>query len=139
MRALARISPRMSRRMLGTAVMAGTLALAPLSAPVASGTTATLAGAAAEEFADDATALSGARTVRGADSHAAEPNELTAAKAQAMDDDLRKKLASARSEGRLSASAEAGVAAAVTIPVYFHVIHSGTTGKLSLDPRDPRQ
>ncbi|MFH8578112.1 zinc metalloprotease [Streptomyces zaomyceticus] len=121
----------MSRRMLGTAVMAGTLALAPLSAPVASGTTATLAGASAEECADDATALSGARKVRGADSHAAEPNELTAAKAKAMDDDLRKKLASARSEGRLSASAEAGVAAAVNIPVYFHVIHSGTTGKLS--------
>ncbi|MFD8642877.1 zinc metalloprotease [Streptomyces zaomyceticus] len=120
----------MSRRMLGTAVMAGTLALAPLSAPVASGTTATLAGASAEECADDATALSGARKVRGADSHAAEPNELTAAKAKAMDDDLKKKLASARSEGRLSASAEAG-AAAVSIPVYFHVIHSGTTGKLS--------
>lgn len=88
-------------------------------------------GASAEECADDATALSGARKVRGADSHAAEPNELTAAKAKAMDDDLRKKLASARSEGRLSASAEAGVAAAVNIPVYFHVIHSGTTGKLS--------
>ncbi|MFG2836693.1 zinc metalloprotease [Streptomyces zaomyceticus] len=120
----------MSRRMLGTAVMAGTLALAPLSAPVASGTTATLAGASAEECADDATALSAARKVRGADSHAAEPNELTAAKAKAMDDDLKKKLASARSEGRLSASAEAG-AAAVNIPVYFHVIHSGTTGKLS--------
>ncbi|MFD7962511.1 zinc metalloprotease [Streptomyces zaomyceticus] len=120
----------MSRRMLGTAVMAGTLALAPLSAPVASGTTATLAGASAEECADDATALSGARKVRGADSHAAEPNELTAAKAKAMDDDLKKKLASARSEGRLSASAAAG-ATAVNIPVYFHVIHSGTTGKLS--------
>ncbi|WP_406057650.1 zinc metalloprotease [Streptomyces sp. NBC_01077] len=124
----------MSRRMLGTAVMAGTLALAPLSAPVASGTTtATLAGASAEECADgtaDATALSGARKARGADSHAAEPNEVTAAKAAAMDADFKKKLSAARSEARLGASA-GRAAAVVNIPVYFHVIHSGTTGKLS--------
>lgn len=130
MRALVRISPRMSRRMLGTAVMAGTLALAPLSAPVATGAATTLAGASAEECADGTTTLSGARKARGADTHAAEPNDVTAAKAKAMDDDLKKKLASARSEGRLSATA-ADAAAAVSIPVYFHVIHSGTTGKLS--------
>ncbi|WP_367825741.1 zinc metalloprotease [Streptomyces sp. LMG1-1-1.1] len=120
----------MSRRMLGTAVMAGTLALAPLSAPVATGAATTLAGASAEECADGTTTLSGARKARGADTHAAEPNDVTAAKAKAMDDDLKKKLASARSEGRLSATA-ADAAAAVSIPVYFHVIHSGTTGKLS--------
>lgn len=130
MRALVRISPRMSRRMLGTAVMAGTLALAPLSAPVASGTTATLAGASAEKCADDAGALSGARKARGAGGHAAEPNEVTAAKAAAMDADFKKKLSAARSEARLGASA-GRAAAAVNIPVYFHVIHSGTTGKLS--------
>ncbi|MEV8586267.1 zinc metalloprotease [Streptomyces sp. NPDC051180] len=119
----------MSRRMLGTAVMAGTLALAPLSAPVATGAATTLAGASAEKCADGTTALSGARKARGADTHAAEPNDVTAAKAKAMDDDLKKKLAAARSEGRLSAAA--GAAAVVNIPVYFHVIHSGTTGKLS--------
>ncbi|MEU3425651.1 zinc metalloprotease [Streptomyces gardneri] len=119
----------MSRRIFGTAVMAGTLALAPLSAPVATGaSTATLAGASAEECADDA-GVSSARKARGADSHAAEPNELSAAKAKAMDDDLKKKLASAAVQGRLSATADA--AAVVNIPVYFHVIHSGTTGKLS--------
>ncbi|WP_435975277.1 zinc metalloprotease [Streptomyces sp. Qhu_M48] len=111
--------------------MAGTLALAPLSAPSVAGgaTTATLAGASAEECVDGTAAVSGARKARGADDHAAEPNEVTAAKAKSMDDDLRKKLASARSQGRLSASA--GAAAVVNIPVYFHVIHSGTTGKLS--------
>ncbi len=129
MRALVRISPRMTRRMLGTAVMAGTLALAPLSAPVATGAATTLAGASAEECEDGTATLSGARKERGADSHAAEPNEVTASKAKAMDDDLKKKLAAARSEGRLSAAADA--AAVVNIPVYFHVIHSGTTGKLS--------
>ncbi|MDV9192701.1 zinc metalloprotease [Streptomyces sp. SR27] len=114
----------MSRRMLGTAVMAGTLALAPLSAPAAIGGTA-LAGASAEKCADDAGALSGARKARGADSHAAEPNELSAAKAKSMDEDFKKKLSAARSTGT------AGVAAGATIPVYFHVVHSGTTGKLS--------
>ncbi|MFD3536145.1 zinc metalloprotease [Streptomyces sp. NPDC058664] len=119
--------------MLGTAVMAGTLALAPLSAPVATGAaTTTLAGASAEECVDghdDHEALSGARKARGAESHAHEPNEVTAAQAKAMDDDFKKKLSAARAEGRLSATA--GAAAVVNIPVYFHVIHSGTTGKLS--------
>ncbi|MET9676181.1 zinc metalloprotease [Streptomyces sp. NPDC006482] len=115
--------------MLGTAVMAGTLALAPLSAPVATGAaTATLAGASVEECADDA-GLSGARKARGAAGHAAEPNEVTAAQAKAMDDDFKKKLTAARAESRLSATADA--AAVVNIPVYFHVVHSGTTGKLS--------
>lgn len=132
MRALARISPRMSRRVIGTAVMAGTLALAPLSAPVATGASTTLAGASAEECADGA--LSGARKARGADHHAAEPNELSAAQAKAMDADLEKRLsalspAARTGAGRAAASGRA--AAAVSIPVYFHVIHSGTTGKLS--------
>ncbi|MEV7672388.1 zinc metalloprotease [Streptomyces sp. NPDC007872] len=133
MRALARISPRTSRRVIGTAVMAGTLALAPLSAPVATGAaTTTLAGASAEECADGA--VSGARKARGADHHAAEPNELSAAQAKAMDADLKKRLSAltpaARTDaGRAAASGRA--AAAVSIPVYFHVIHSGTTGKLS--------
>ncbi|MFF0481667.1 zinc metalloprotease [Streptomyces sp. NPDC004435] len=128
MRALVRISPRTSRRVLGTAVLAGTLALAPFSAPVVAQASPTLAGAAAEECDEDS-ALSGARKERGAEAHAHEPNEVTAAKAEAMDDDLRKKLAAARSNGRVSAQADA--AAVVTIPVYFHVVHSGTTGKLS--------
>ncbi|WP_395360141.1 zinc metalloprotease [Streptomyces sp. YH02] len=124
----------MSRRMIGTAVMAGTLALAPLSAPVASGTT-TLAGASAEECVDGTEAaddhgLSGARKARGADGHAHEPNEVSAAKAAAMDADFQKKLSAARAENRLSGSADRA-AAVVNIPVYFHVIHSGTTGKLS--------
>ncbi|CAM5561625.1 zinc metalloprotease [Streptomyces tanashiensis] len=127
MRALVRISPRMTRRLMGTAVLAGTLAIAPLSAPVAAPAGAALASA--EECADGTTALSGARKARGAADHDAEPNEVTASKAKAMDDDLKKKLSAARSSGRLSASA--GAAAVVNIPVYFHVVHSGTTGKLS--------
>ncbi|WP_435056932.1 zinc metalloprotease [Streptomyces sp. bgisy060] len=117
----------MTRRLMGTAVMAGTLAIAPLSAPVAAPAGATLAST--EECTDGTATLSGARKVRGAADHGAEPNEVSAAKAKAMDDDLKKKLSTARSSGRLSASAEA--AAVVNIPVYFHVIHSGSTGKLT--------
>ncbi|WP_432086540.1 zinc metalloprotease [Streptomyces sp. bgisy095] len=137
MRALVRISPRTSRRVIGTAVMAGTLALAPLSAPVATGAaTADRASASlsAEECEDGTGAVSAARKARGADSHAAEPNEVSAAQAKAMDADLKKRLASlspAATASAARAAASGRAAAAVTIPVYFHVIHSGTTGKLS--------
>ncbi|MFD0371854.1 zinc metalloprotease [Streptomyces sp. NPDC059071] len=119
----------MSRRLLGTAVMAGTLALAPLSAPAAAPSTATLAGASAEKCEDGTAALSGARKAKG-DAHKAEPNEITADQAKAMDADLKKRVAAAWTDSRLSPSAAEG-ATAVSIPVYFHVIHSGTTGKLS--------
>ncbi|MFB7867882.1 zinc metalloprotease [Streptomyces sp. NPDC056069] len=98
--------------------MAGTLALAPLSAP------SMTAQASAEKCAADASALSGARKAKGHASEA-EPNEVTAAQAKAMDADLRMRVSEARVAGRASA------AATVTVPVYFHVIHSGTTGKLS--------
>ncbi|MGW7430784.1 zinc metalloprotease [Streptomyces sp. NPDC054861] len=116
----------MSRRMLGTAVMAGTLALAPLSAPSAAPTpTTSAASLSAEDCADGTDALSSARKSRGATAHAAEPNEVSAAQAKAMDADLKKRLESARSQGMRA------TAAVVDIPVYFHVIHSGTTGKLT--------
>ncbi len=115
--------------MLGTAVMAGTLALAPLSAPAAAPATTTLAGASVEECADGTAALSGARKAKG-DAHKAEPNEVTAAQAKAMDADLKKRVAEARLSGRADASRALG-ATTVSIPVYFHVIHSGSTGKLS--------
>ncbi|MFI8516492.1 zinc metalloprotease [Streptomyces sp. NPDC085481] len=107
--------------------MAGTLALAPLSAPAATpATTNTLASA--EKCADDASALSGARKAKGSATKA-EPNEVTAAQAKAMDADLKKRVSEARVSGaRVSAAAGA---TAVSIPVYFHVIHSGTTGKLT--------
>ncbi|MFF2568120.1 zinc metalloprotease [Streptomyces sp. NPDC058084] len=118
----------MTRRMLGTAVMAGTLALAPLSAPAATPSTTTLASA--EKCADDASALSGARKAKG-NATKAEPNEVTAVQAKAMDADLKKRVSEARVAGRATAAAGTTAAATVTIPVYFHVIHSGTTGKLS--------
>lgn len=123
MRTLARISPRIRHRAIGIAVLAGTLALAPLSAPAgAAAAKVSTASASAEKCAStDATA----REARPSGTkHASDPNELTAAQAKAMDTQLKARLADRRVSG-------ATLAAGATIPVYFHVIHSGTTGKLT--------
>ncbi|MFF4322230.1 zinc metalloprotease [Streptomyces sp. NPDC001568] len=110
-----------------TAVLAGTLALTPLSTP----TTLAAAKTPAEVCAEEGTtgAAANARVARPEDEHAADPNEVTDAQVKAMDADLKKKL------GRLGPQQldglRAGAAAATTIPVYFHVIHNGTAGKLT--------
>ncbi|MEU5508559.1 zinc metalloprotease [Streptomyces fungicidicus] len=120
MRTLARISSLSRRRLLGTAVVAGTLLLTPLSAP----TTVAAEGARTAECADDApTAAREARPGHG--EHTAEPNEISEARAQAMDRELRAKLDKLRSAGGSTAAA-----ASTTVPVYFHVIHNGEAGKL---------
>ena len=133
MRTFARISPRLRNRVIGTAIMAGTLALSPLSAPSgiaaakAPGTKATAATSAANECAEDTGTSAAARKSRpvgGTQAH--EPNEVTAAKAQAMDAYLKNRVEAARADGRRFSAA-----ATTTIPVYFHVIHSGSTGKLT--------
>ncbi|AWT42674.1 zinc metalloprotease [Streptomyces actuosus] len=122
MRALARISPLMRRRLLGAAAVAGTLMLSPLSAPTGVATAAPADTACAD------TAPATAREARpAAGAHIAEPNEVTEARAQAMDADLKKKLDQLRSNGRSVSS----LAASATVPVYFHVIHDGTKGQLS--------
>ncbi|MFF9282110.1 zinc metalloprotease [Streptomyces griseosporeus] len=122
MRALARISPLMRRRLLGAAAVAGTLMLSPLSAPTGVATAAPADTACAD------TAPATAREARpAAGAHTAEPNEVTEARAQAMDADLKKKLDQLRSNGRSVSS----LAASATVPVYFHVIHDGTKGQLS--------
>ncbi|MFE1440693.1 M43 family zinc metalloprotease [Streptomyces sp. NPDC058739] len=123
MRAFARISPHMRRRLIGTAAVAGTLLLTPLSAP----TSVAAAGTTGAECAEDSAPAAAREAKPGAGQTVAEPNEVTAAKAQAMDADLQKRLDKLRTSGKRVTAA----AAATTVPVYFHVIHSGTTGKLS--------
>ncbi|MEV5312177.1 MULTISPECIES: zinc metalloprotease [unclassified Streptomyces] len=131
MRALARISPSTRRRVLATAVVAGTLMLTPLSAPTGVAAAGTLAAADCVEdtHADThANAPATAREARpGSGEHAAEPNAVSAAKAQAMEADLRKKLDKLPGNGR-------SLSATATIPVYFHVVHDGAAGQL--DPAD---
>ncbi|GHD28393.1 zinc metalloprotease [Streptomyces galbus] len=125
MRAFARTSPQTRRRLLGTAAVAGTLMLAPLSTPTGVAAAGTLAHTAASACADTADAT--ARQARpGNGAHAAEPNEVTEAGAQAMNADLRKKLDQLRVSGR-----NVSAVAAASIPVYFHVIHDGAKGQLS--------
>ncbi|WP_299531343.1 zinc metalloprotease [uncultured Streptomyces sp.] len=111
----------MRRRLLATAALAATLALAPVSASPVNAAAAP-GGAACTDDASSATA----RQARpGAHTGAHEPNEVAAATARTMDADLRTRLAERRSSGVTAAAAGA------SIPVYFHVIHSGTTGKLT--------
>ncbi|MFF7444983.1 MULTISPECIES: M43 family zinc metalloprotease [unclassified Streptomyces] len=124
MRALARITPSTRRRLLGTAVMAGTLLLTPLSAPT--GVAAAQAPAADCADTDTHAAAREAHPGHGG-GNVAEPNEISAAKAQSMDAALRAKLDKLPSSGSRSLAA----AASTTIPVYFHVVHNGTTGKLT--------
>ncbi|MFD4945120.1 zinc metalloprotease [Streptomyces sp. NPDC058409] len=129
MRTLARISPRIRNRAIGTAVLAGTLALAPLSASTGSAAAkaspSSASAASAEKCASEASTGATAREARpSGTNHAADPNELTTSQAKAMDTQLKERLAARRVSGST-------LAAGATVPVYFHVIHSGTTGKLT--------
>ncbi|GAA4923398.1 zinc metalloprotease [Streptomyces coeruleoprunus] len=129
MRALARIAPRSPHRVLGAVALAGTLALAPFSAPTGA-SAATAPVAAAEECVEETGASAHARETRPGAIEAHEPNEVTAAKAEAMEADLQKRLKAAKAKG-LDSSRFDMAAVSTTIPVYFHVIHDGTKGKLS--------
>ncbi|WP_424214204.1 zinc metalloprotease [Streptomyces sp. BI20] len=126
MRASARISPRLRRSLMGSAALAGALVLAPMSAPT---TLAASPSTPAERCAETAPAsgAANARVARGTEQHASDPNELTEAQVKAMDADLKAKQKAAQGQARSLRAAEA----VVTIPVYVHVIHSGTTGKLT--------
>lgn len=125
MRALARISPLLRRRLMGAAVLTGTLAFTPLAAP-------TVVSAApktgAEVCAESASGPANARVARPKDKAAAEPNEVTEAQAKAMDADLKAKLDQIAKGPRSLTAADAAV---TTIPVYVHVITSGSAGNLT--------
>ncbi|MFJ3910355.1 zinc metalloprotease [Streptomyces vinaceus] len=110
---------------MGTAVLAGTLAFAPLTAPT---TVAAAPKTGAEACADAGAASANARVARPKDQHAADPNEVTDAQVKAMDADLAKKNAELGPQRQMRAAESA---AATSIPVYFHVITSGSAGKLT--------
>lgn len=132
MRAVARISPLLRRRLMGTAVLASTLAFAPLTVPT---TVAAASGkTSAEACAEQASGAANARVARPKDAHAADPNEISDSQVKSMDADLAKKTAqvNALNDGlRAGPSRAEAVAAVTSIPVYVHVITSGTTGNLT--------
>ncbi|MCM9079039.1 MULTISPECIES: zinc metalloprotease [Streptomyces] len=112
---------------MGTALLAGTLAFTPLAAPTTLAASKSPAEVCAEQPA--ASGAANARVARAHDEHADEPNAITDAQAKAMDSDLQAKLDKAlKNQPQRSLRA---AEAATTIPVYFHVIHSGNTGKLT--------
>ncbi|WP_449486419.1 zinc metalloprotease [Streptomyces avidinii] len=115
---------------MGTALLAGTLAFAPMTAPttVAAAAAKTPAEACAEQTAG---ASANARVARPKDAHAADANELTEAQTKAMDADLAQKLAAANVRNQGLRSDPYGAAATITIPVYVHVITSGSAGNLT--------
>ncbi|BFV56751.1 zinc metalloprotease [Kitasatospora sp. CMC57] len=127
MRRPARSLAHASSRLLSVAALAGMLTAGQFAVP---SSIDALGASGATACADDqAGANASARQVKGG--HTAEPNALTDAQARAMDFDLTAKVGQLRksAEGRQLLAGSA--LAATTIPVYFHVVHSGTTGKLT--------
>ncbi|MFD8982465.1 zinc metalloprotease [Streptomyces sp. NPDC059564] len=114
---------------MGTAVLASTLAFAPLTAPTT--VAAASAKTPAEVCAEQGSAPANARVARPKDQHAADPNEVTDAQVKAMDADLKKKLGQLQLSPQQSEGIAGAAAATTTIPVYVHVITSGTAGKLT--------
>ncbi|EST37580.1 hypothetical protein N566_12280 [Streptomycetaceae bacterium MP113-05] len=139
-----RITPSARNRIIGVAAVAGALALAPVSAPTgaaadSTGSATSASAASAGEKCFDAAEGHGnapamARVLRphGNDHAADEPNAVSAKKAAAMERALDRKLDRMRADGQLAKKkpGKNGQLAPVTIPVYFHVVHDGTTGKL---------
>ncbi|MFI5533153.1 zinc metalloprotease [Kitasatospora sp. NPDC051853] len=117
-----------SSRVLGVAALAGLLTAGQFVAPGSFGALAAPDAAACTSDSGNAAA----RQAKGAAGHAAEPNAVTDAQAKAMDADLSARVAhlkaSANGQNLLAGS---GALAATSIPVYFHVVHAGTTGKLT--------
>ncbi|MEW1907640.1 zinc metalloprotease [Kitasatospora sp. NPDC085895] len=111
-------------RLLAAAALAGVLSVGQLALP-ASSTVLAAPSASACTGGEDAAAR------RAAGSTAHEPNAVTDVQAQAMDAELKARVAKLAKTSQGSQLLADSALAATSIPVYVHVIHSGTTGKLS--------
>ncbi|MEV0536017.1 zinc metalloprotease [Kitasatospora sp. NPDC050463] len=132
MRRSARVPSRVPRRFLSAAALVAALGLTQFAAPSAFSTAAAQAPASvAAPCVDGAGQDAGARKPAGSPgSH--EPNAVTDAQAAAMDADLDARVAQlAHSSQGSTLLAPGTLAASTTVPVYVHVVHAGTTGKLS--------
>ena len=151
MRRFRRISPSARNRLIGLAAVAGTLALVPVSAPAGAAADSARSTTAASvdtecltaeghgntegsnaEGHGNAPATARVQRPHGDDHAAHEPNAVSAKKAASMERALERKLDRMRASGQLAKKkpGDGAQVGPVTIPVYFHVIHDGTTGKL---------
>ncbi|KIQ65595.1 metalloprotease [Kitasatospora griseola] len=128
MRRSVRIPSRAVGRLLSAAALVAGVGLTQFAAP----STVTTAQAAAstacvgEAAHDDAAARKPAGNSVGRD-----PNAVTDAQVKTMEADLKARVAQLASTAQSGALLAPGATAATTIPVYMHVVHSGTTGKLT--------
>ncbi|MCM2576476.1 zinc metalloprotease [Streptomyces meridianus] len=129
----ARISSRLRNRFIGTAMLAGVLAITPLSA---SAGTVTAGGAArtvtkSEACVDGSGANTAARLAHPDSEHgqsgAHEPNAVSRAEAEEMNANLKRRVDELLRSENGRAMKEQGA----TVPVYFHVVHDGAAGNLS--------
>ncbi|MGW4645715.1 zinc metalloprotease [Kitasatospora sp. NPDC004289] len=117
-----------SSRVLGVAALAGLLTAGQFVVPGSFGVLAAPGAAACSSDSGDAAA----RVAKGAPAHTAEPNAVTDAQAKVMNADLDARVAHLKSSvNGQNLLAGSGALAATSIPVYFHVVHAGTTGKLT--------
>ncbi|MFC5663770.1 zinc metalloprotease [Kitasatospora misakiensis] len=133
MRRSVRVPSRATGRFLGAAAVVAALGLTQFAAPSALTTASATAAKAptSTECTGDAAQDAAARKPAGHPG-GQEPNAVTEAQAKAMDADLQSRLAQlAHSAQGNTLLAPGELAATTTIPVYVHVVHSGTTGKLS--------
>ncbi|MGW6918572.1 zinc metalloprotease [Kitasatospora sp. NPDC054939] len=131
MRRPAHVLGRVPRRFLSAAALVATLGLTQFAAPSAltPSASAQAATASAQECVGEETQDAGARRPAGSESH--EPNAVSDAQAKAMDADLKARVAQLKKSPQANGLSAAGELAATTIPVYFHVVHAGSTGKLT--------
>ncbi|MEU1283348.1 zinc metalloprotease [Kitasatospora sp. NPDC005856] len=126
MRRSLRVPSRAAGRFLSAAALVAALGLTQFAAP----TTATTAAAASTECVGDAGHDDAAARKPAGNPGGHEPNAVTDAQAKAMDADLKARVAQLANSTQGGALAP-GALTATTIPVYMHVVHSGSTGKLS--------
>jgi hypothetical protein len=130
MRRPARSLTHTSSRLLGVAALAGVLTAGQFVVPSSMSILAGSSAAACTDSPAPAAENAFARQVKGGPA-AAEPNSLTEAQAKAMDAELSSKVAQLKKSAGGQQLLVDSALAATTIPVYFHVIHSGATGNLT--------
>ncbi|MEV8093021.1 zinc metalloprotease [Kitasatospora sp. NPDC085879] len=111
-------------RLLAATALAGVLSVGQLALPASS---AVLSAPNASACAGEENAA--ARSAAGSSAH--EPNAVTDRQAQAMDAELKARVATLAETAQGSQLLADSALAATSIPVYVHVVHSGSTGKLS--------